>query len=331
LTNKLTITHTHAEGTLVDGTSKGDGSAPILKANRFRWGRSIATWYLPHSRDQLSKDWIINTTKAALEAAGFEVEVTIDNAATRSVEEREADKAERAESRSEMLSERADRHNAIADGADVARRRISDSIPLGQPILVGHHSEGRHRRDLDRIDGLMRKSVEHSHVAQDAQRRSDNLAQATELRHTPHAVGARIERLETELRRVIRGIEGSQHTFGGGYVEKTPAATGEYLARLTIERTGLEGDLVYWRRIRDELLEAGAPDYSPDTISKGDYVKVIGIWYEVARVNKKTVSVVQEFGGWKGTRTTPYHKITDHRTHEQIAAAKAEKVAQNNG
>ena len=33
-------------------------------------------------------------------------------------------------------------------------------IPMGQPILVGHHSEGRHRRDLNRIDSNMRKSIE---------------------------------------------------------------------------------------------------------------------------------------------------------------------------
>ena len=33
---------------------------------------------------------------------------------------------------------------------------------MGQPILVGHHSEGRHRRDLKRIDNNMRKSVEES-------------------------------------------------------------------------------------------------------------------------------------------------------------------------
>jgi hypothetical protein len=38
--------------------------------------------------------------------------------------------------------------------------QISSFIPFGQPILVGHHSEGRHRRDLNRIDTNMRKSIE---------------------------------------------------------------------------------------------------------------------------------------------------------------------------
>ena len=39
-------------------------------------------------------------------------------------------------------------------------KNISSVIPFGQPILVGHHSEGRHRRDISRIDTNMRKSIE---------------------------------------------------------------------------------------------------------------------------------------------------------------------------
>lgn len=42
---------------------------------------------------------------------------------------------------------------------------IGDMIPFGQPILVGHHSEKRHRRDIERIDNNMRKSVEASNKA----------------------------------------------------------------------------------------------------------------------------------------------------------------------
>src|SRR5436305_853670 len=31
---------------------------------------------------------------------------------------------------------------------------------MGQPILVGHHSEKRHRRDIAKIDNGMRKTIE---------------------------------------------------------------------------------------------------------------------------------------------------------------------------
>lgn len=36
---------------------------------------------------------------------------------------------------------------------------ILSNICPGQPILVGHHSEKRHRRDLEKTDNLMRKSI----------------------------------------------------------------------------------------------------------------------------------------------------------------------------
>jgi hypothetical protein len=39
-------------------------------------------------------------------------------------------------------------------------RKIADGIPLGQPILVGHHSEKHARRDQSRIHGNMSKGCE---------------------------------------------------------------------------------------------------------------------------------------------------------------------------
>lgn len=68
----------------------------------------------------------------------------------------------RQEARRERLEHRAD-----ALGAEAARRfkTATDAvagIPFGQPILVGHHSEKRHRAALKRCDDNMRKGVEAS-------------------------------------------------------------------------------------------------------------------------------------------------------------------------
>jgi Domain of unknown function (DUF3560) len=49
-----------------------------------------------------------------------------------------------------------DKSNALFNGS----RTAVAGIPLGQPILVGHHSEGRHRRDLARSESKMRLSIE---------------------------------------------------------------------------------------------------------------------------------------------------------------------------
>jgi len=44
--------------------------------------------------------------------------------------------------------------------------RIAGSIPFGQPILVGHHSEGRARKDQARIHSGMSKGVEEMELAE---------------------------------------------------------------------------------------------------------------------------------------------------------------------
>lgn len=67
--------------------------------------------------------------------------------------------AERRAARIERLRTGAERAGAASDAAFEAARRIGSQIPFGQPILVGHHSERRARRDAERIDRNMAKSV----------------------------------------------------------------------------------------------------------------------------------------------------------------------------
>lgn len=58
----------------------------------------------------------------------------------------------------ELWAEKAHSRSA---GAHEGVRRIADGIPFGQPILVGHHSERRARRDADRIhNGMVRAMAE---------------------------------------------------------------------------------------------------------------------------------------------------------------------------
>jgi hypothetical protein len=53
--------------------------------------------------------------------------------------------------RKARLEDIADRLRAESDSAYQTARRMADVIPFGQPILVGHHSEGRDRRYRARI------------------------------------------------------------------------------------------------------------------------------------------------------------------------------------
>jgi hypothetical protein len=78
---------------------------------------------------------------------------------------------------------------------------IADMIPFGQPILVGHHSERRARRDAERIDNGMRRSVEETKKAQYWEERADGAARRAAQREDPGVIARRIEKLEAENRK----------------------------------------------------------------------------------------------------------------------------------
>ncbi|NJL02998.1 MAG: DUF3560 domain-containing protein [Spirulinaceae cyanobacterium SM2_1_0] len=101
-------------------------------------------------------------------------------------------------------ADRRKRYQALADKAkneakgliDSAYRQI-DWIPPGQPILVGHHSERRHRAALERHDKTMRRAL-------DAEQRAKHYAQKANSMDTgisaddPEAV----EKLEAKLQKL---------------------------------------------------------------------------------------------------------------------------------
>ena len=69
--------------------------------------------------------------------------------------------------REEKKQARIERYERLAEQAKEASNaafekshKMSEIIPFGQPILVGHHSEKRDRRYREKIDNTMRKSVQ---------------------------------------------------------------------------------------------------------------------------------------------------------------------------
>jgi hypothetical protein len=66
---------------------------------------------------------------------------------------------DRAEERAERFEDYRDKRGSDAETAHRAVSAIADNIPLGQPILIGHHSERHARKDAERIENGMRKAV----------------------------------------------------------------------------------------------------------------------------------------------------------------------------
>ncbi|HEX7666658.1 MAG TPA: DUF3560 domain-containing protein, partial [Polyangiaceae bacterium] len=75
--------------------------------------------------------------------------------------------------RIERLRERAARLKGEAEASSRAAHAIADRIPMGQPILVGHHSEKRHRGDVERIHRGHGRAAELSKEATTLERRAE--------------------------------------------------------------------------------------------------------------------------------------------------------------
>lgn len=111
---------------------------------------------------------------------------------------------ERRERRAERLREWADGRDAKADERHQAATAITGQIPMGQPILVGHHSQRRHENALTRADNAMRASVEHADKARGMRQRADGIeAQnaASIYSDDPDAVERLEEKINAEEKR----------------------------------------------------------------------------------------------------------------------------------
>lgn len=286
----LTITHTPADGTVLDGTARGDGTAPLLKSNGWRWSHNLGAWYLPQSRDRLPKTWVIDRTLHALTDAGHEATVDVDTTARPTVEV-EAAKAERQELRATHLQAKAVRTGAQADAIHDRVHEMCDAIPMGQPVMGA-----RDRAYRDKIGRVMDRAYLTGLEAQETERRASAAARTTRARYNPVTVANRIAKLEAALRDTERRLA---------------AATGDYLARLTAIRAQESDQLAYWQQVRADQIEAGtATNFSRNTVQPGDAVMVRGQWRRVVRANLKTVSVET---GYTWTDSVPYAEIRECR------------------
>lgn len=218
--------------------------------------------------------------------------------------ERRADyRADRSAKRAERL-----RGYAAKQEAEAARRLgtakgIGDKIPFGQPVLVGHHSQRRHERDLARIETNMRKGFEAHDASQQLSRRADVAERNAAQNWSVVYLMNRIKEREAQLRALERDAE------------KYPKIGVEQRAE---EKARLDDDLSYYQ----ELLEAkGGLKFTSSNVKKGDEVLFHGKWYPVARVNRLSVTVRNWLDTERLKGGIPYEKIKGVRTPEQATPA----------
>lgn len=108
---------------------------------------------------------------------------------------------DRAEQRAERFEDYGESRLADAKAARSAVDRISDGIPLGQPILVGHHSEKHARKDAERIENGMRKAVQMWDTANYWKQRAAGAIRHAKYKERPDVRARRIKGLEADKRK----------------------------------------------------------------------------------------------------------------------------------
>ena len=165
---------------------------PVTRLDAETYARVKSAGYIwaPKQECFVAPMWTPERADIAAELAG-----EIDDE-DRTLLDRAEDRADRFDDYSTSHAERARR--AVAS--------ISEHIPFGQPILVGHHSEARARKDAERIENNMRKAAKAFETAEYWTRRAAGAVAAAKYKERPDVRGRRIKTIEADRRKVERTI-----------------------------------------------------------------------------------------------------------------------------
>jgi len=122
------------------------------------------------------------------------------------IDDEETSLEERAAQRAERFETYKDKRAVDAEQARRAVSAIADGIPLGQPILVGHHSERHARRDAEKIENGMRRAVRLWETSAYWQQRAAGAIRAAKYKELPAVRARRIKKLEAEKRKAEKDL-----------------------------------------------------------------------------------------------------------------------------
>lgn len=322
----IEITHTRADGTLLDGSRKGDGVFEILRPYGFKWFRSLGLLGMPRSRDKQAWKSRINAAAEALREAGHEVTVTIDEDVRRSFADAEQDRYDRAEDRADRYEERASKTQQAADAAWETTRKMGE-VMQGEPVKLGHHSEKRHRRDLERVHTLAHRAIDDGKKAQHLADRAEASARYEAHRKNPGRTLRRLDKLRADLRRIEKWQRGES---AGGFKESI--GNPETVAELARRHDEVTEQIQHWEGVIADAESRGFKVWGRDDFTKGDFAKYSGRWFQVLRVNAKSVSIPHIHNGIgkkvvrlgdghiSGTWTAPYDGVSGRMSAEEMAA-----------
>ena len=197
-----------------------------------------------------------------------------------SLEERHNSYERKLDAKRDRLLERADKAERQGDARIIRASNDASMIPLGQPILVGHHSEKRDRNFRKRIQNNFSKGIELKEKASKLRSRADSVGKAGVSSDDPDAVVKLAEKLQQleqkqeHYKAINKALKKADRTGSDeelkelGLSDKTIAElkTPDYAGRKGIPSYVLSNNNSNMRRIRQriEALREAANDQTSE-------------------------------------------------------------------
>lgn len=170
------------------------------------------------------------------------------------------------EARRQRYLDRAERAESEAQSTYEQARDMASVIPFGQPILVGHHSEGRDRRYRDRIGKTYDRAFEAHDKAGHYAAKAESVGKGGISSDDPDAVAklkakiAKAEALQVYMKGVNKAIRAA---YKAGIREDGPAEDIAKLVHALNKATGREHDSMEARTLMrpDFAGRRGCADY----------------------------------------------------------------------
>lgn len=122
------------------------------------------------------------------------------------IEPEEMTLAERAALKAERLDNLAHKRRGEAEALNRHASELSEAFYMGQPILVGHHSERKARKTQERMQAATGKAVKAERAANYWLYRAEGVEHYANMKNNPRVRANRIKTLLAELRDLQRGI-----------------------------------------------------------------------------------------------------------------------------
>lgn len=126
------------------------------------------------------------------------------------IEDEDKSLVARAEERAERFEDYSEKRSQDADRAHSTVAGIVEHIPLGQPILIGHHSERRARKDAERIRSGMQKAVKMWETSKYWRSRAAGALAHAKYKELPAVRARRIKGIESDQRKAQAGHDDAQ-------------------------------------------------------------------------------------------------------------------------